>query len=93
MSNVLGEFCVLVEENSLDLVDFRDRWLEPAVAQILDALRDGVLKGEDKLRRDTSLWLKFLRMAMFALEQDEKENGGQSEGAPFTADEDARKSW
>lgn len=72
MSNVLGEFCALLSEDNLDLDDFRDRWYEPAIVQILDAMQDGVLQSEQKLRRDASSWLRFLRAAMASLEQDAK---------------------
>lgn len=74
MSNVLGEFSALVEEDELDIADFRGRWLEPSVDQILDALRDGVLKGEDKLRRDASLWLRFLRTSLVTLEENKNDD-------------------
>lgn len=72
MSNVLGEFSALITEDNLDLEDFRSRWYEPAVVQILDAMQEGVLQNEDKLRRDASSWLRFLRAAMASLEQDAK---------------------
>jgi len=72
MSNVLGEFCALLSEDNLDLDDFRDRWYEPAIVQILDAMQDGVLQSEQKLRKDASSWLRFLRAAMASLEQDAK---------------------
>lgn len=74
MSNVLGEFSALISEDNLDLEDFRGRWYEPAVVQILDAMQEGVLQSEETLRRDASSWLRFLRAAMASLEQDAKSN-------------------
>lgn len=69
MSDVLSEFCMLIEEDRLNLTEFREQSFEPSVGRILDALRDGELKGEDKLRRDASIWLIFLRTAMMGLEE------------------------
>lgn len=77
MSNVLGEFSALIGEDRLDLDDFRERWYEPSVVQILDAMRDGVLQDDERTRRDASLWLRFLRRSMASLEEE-----GLREGAP-----------
>lgn len=68
MSNVLLEFCILIDEDRLNLKSFREHAFDPSVGRILDALRDGDLKNEDQLRRDASLWLMFLRTAMMDLE-------------------------
>lgn len=73
MSNVLGEFSALISENSLDIPSFKERWYEPCIAQILDALRDQVLLNDEKTRRDATLWLRFLRKSMRELEKEEME--------------------